>query len=579
VELEALPHPADYDRTVAEWARCLATGAPYEIEYRFREAATGHYRWFLGRALPQRDAAGRIVRWFGTCTDIHEQRLAAEGLAAAAERFAALSAASPVGIFDADLEGNVTYANPRLQAIWGAGETEMVGAGWAARVHPDDVGPLAAGWRAALAAGAPYEHEYRLVHPDGRVRVVYGRSAVVRDREGRAVGAVGTVDDVTAEREAEAARRASEARLRAVFEQAPVAVAVTRGRVAAELVFELANPHYRELVPGGRPVLGRPLREVLPEAGAEVLAVLQRVLDTGVPFTATEFCVPLDRDGDGRTEEYFFNVVYHPLLEGEGRPAGLVTVATEVTPQVRARRAAEEANRAKGQFLATMSHELRTPLNAIQGHVQILELGIHGPLTAEQRAALGRVGRAQRHLLGLINDVLNYARLESGRVEYALAPVDVAAAVADVLPMVEPQAEARGLRLHGPAAPGAGAPPVARADPEKLAQVLLNLLGNAVKFTPAGGRVWVEVATDGAGVRVRVADTGVGIPADKLEAVFEPFVQVRSDYAPAEGGTGLGLAISRDLARGMGGDLTAESVVGEGSTFTLTLPRAAAGSG
>jgi signal transduction histidine kinase len=162
--------------------------------------------------------------------------------------------------------------------------------------------------------------------------------------------------------------------------------------------------------------------------------------------------------------------------------------------------------------------------------------------------------------------------------------VDVAAAVRDVLPMVEPQAEARGLRLDPPAAadaitPGLGAQPpvapVAHADREKLAQVLLNLLGNAVKFTPEGGRVWVGLAADGPSVRVRVSDTGVGIPADKLEAVFEPFVQVRSVYAPAEGGTGLGLAISRDLARGMGGDLTAESEVGVGSTFTLTLPRAA----
>ena len=263
-----------------------------------------------------------------------------------------------------------------------------------------------------------------------------------------------------------------------------------------------------------------------------------------------------------------------------------------------ARQAAEAASRAKGEFLAVMSHELRTPLNAIGGHVQLLDMGLHGPVTDAQRAALGRVDRAQHHLLGLINDILNFARIESGRVEYDLRPVRVDEVVAEVRAMVEPQLAAKGLafdvRPPGTAAAetnGAAATDAAtntdarsvRADREKLAQILLNLLSNAVKFTPAGGRVAVEFAigADGATTAlacVRVTDTGVGIPPDKLEAVFEPFVQVRGTgqgtYAPGPGGTGLGLAISRDLARGMGGDLTVESTPGVGSTFTVTLPRA-----
>jgi signal transduction histidine kinase len=222
-----------------------------------------------------------------------------------------------------------------------------------------------------------------------------------------------------------------------------------------------------------------------------------------------------------------------------------------------------------------MSHELRTPLNAIQGHAQLMELGLHGPVTDAQRTALDRVQRAQRHLLGLINDVLTYARIEGGRVEYDLAPVAAADVVADVVPLLEPQFRAKAIALETRLP---GAPVVARADREKFAQILLNLLSNAAKFTGEGGRVTVEVPpADGASeARVRVRDTGVGIAADKLEAIFEPFVQVRAPYAPAAGGTGLGLAISRDLARGMGGDLTAESTPGEGSTFTLTLPRAGA---
>ena len=241
---------------------------------------------------------------------------------------------------------------------------------------------------------------------------------------------------------------------------------------------------------------------------------------------------------------------------------------------------AEAANAAKGQFLAVMSHELRTPLNAIGGHVQLLDMGLHGPLTDAQRDALGRVTRAQRRLLGLINDVLNYARLESGRVEYDIAPVRVREVVAEVRPMVDPQLAAKGLAFDVRLPEDAGArPAVVWADREKLAQVLLNLLANAIKFTPPGGRVRVELTErrDGSGPSDRaylaVSDTGIGIPASRLHTLFEPFVQVRADLTRTAEGTGLGLAISRDLARGMGGDLRARSVEGEGSTFTVALRR------
>ena len=256
---------------------------------------------------------------------------------------------------------------------------------------------------------------------------------------------------------------------------------------------------------------------------------------------------------------------------------------------------AEEANQAKAAFLAVMSHELRTPLNAIGGYAQLLELGIHGPVTDAQRTALGRVQRAQSHLLGLINDVLNYAKLESGRVDYALGVVDVRAVVAEVAPLVEPQLAAKGLTLVVRLPDG---PCDVWADREKLGQVLVNLLSNAVKFTDARhaatgapGRVTVDLATrpgaalagrggeggdSGERVFLRVSDTGRGIPREKQEAIFEPFVQVRTGYAQATEGTGLGLAISRDLARGMGGDLRVRSAEGDGATFTVALRRATA---
>ena len=239
-----------------------------------------------------------------------------------------------------------------------------------------------------------------------------------------------------------------------------------------------------------------------------------------------------------------------------------------------ARRAADAANRTKSDFLATMSHELRTPLNAIGGHVQLIQLGIHGPVTDAQQVALTRVDRNQRHLLGLINSILNLARIEAGMLEYRLTDVRLADALADVQSMIEPQIAAKQLRY----AVQICDPEVAvRADDEKLQQILLNLLSNAVKFTPPHGAITVECAADASRPEttlVHIADTGIGIPEDRLADIFEPFVQVDARHSREGDGTGLGLAISRDLARGMGGDLTVASRPGLGSTFTLAVPRA-----
>jgi signal transduction histidine kinase/PAS domain-containing protein len=238
--------------------------------------------------------------------------------------------------------------------------------------------------------------------------------------------------------------------------------------------------------------------------------------------------------------------------------------------ELEARRAAEAANLAKTQFLAVMSHELRTPLNAIAGYAELMRMGIRGPITPEQQADLDRIKRSQRNLLSLINDVLNYAKLEAGHIEFDTTSIAVHEFLDDIEALVTPQLQGKGLTyeyaqceesLH------------VNADAEKMRQIVLNLLSNAIKFTPTGGKVSIECETDDKSLRIRVRDSGVGIPDDKIGAIFEPFIQLDRKLTSAHEGTGLGLAISRDLARAMGGDLRAESRIGEGSTFTLELPR------
>jgi signal transduction histidine kinase len=232
---------------------------------------------------------------------------------------------------------------------------------------------------------------------------------------------------------------------------------------------------------------------------------------------------------------------------------------------------AELANKAKTEFLTMMSHELRTPLNAIGGYADLMQAGIRGPVTEDQMLDLQRIKRNQRHLLSLINDVLNFAKLQAGIVQVSQNEFDLNELVRDVEGLVAPQLIETELGYELICDGGKCA---CVGDSDKVEQILLNLLSNSIKFTERGGKVAVAVERADRHVEIHVTDTGAGIASDKLEAVFEPFVQLnRTNTSPNEG-TGLGLAISRDLARAMGGELEVVSNIGQGSRFTLRLPRA-----
>ena len=428
----------------------------------------------------------------------------------------------------------------------------------------------------------------------------------VRDERGVVAGSLSTLFETTEQvagrrvnqelsdllEDHAAALHAERGMVRTVMEQLPVGVAIAEARSGRLLVLNDAitriwrarRPKTKSVAEYSHEWVGYTLdgRRIASDEWPIARAALHGETVTGWR------CRIVREDG----EPGLIEISAAPTRDENGEITMAVAVVTDVTERVqaeeererllaaaesarseaeRSEEAADEANRAKSEFLAVMSHELRTPLNAIAGYAELIDLGIHGPVTADQHADLARIKMSQRHLLGLINDVLNYAKLESGSVHYELADVSLAEALASAADLVAPQARARGLEL---VVRDFEAQLVVRADPDKLRQILANLLSNAVKFTPPGGRIELAARHADGVARVTVHDSGIGIPRDRLADIFEPFVQVRADLTRTAEGTGLGLAISRDLARGMGGELTAESRLGAGSTFTLELPLA-----
>ena len=417
-----------------------------------------------------------------------------------------------------------------------------------------------------------------------------------------------TTDRLHAEGEAERLLRALEverSRLEYIFSRAPSFLAVLRGK---NHVFELVNEAYDQLV-GHREVIGRTVEDALPEVRAQgFLDILDRVLETGEPVIGRAVSIQLQRVPGAPTEERFVDFAYLPMFEADGTRSGIIAHGTDVTDQVRARREVERllieserarteadaANRTKSEFLATMSHEFRTPLNAILGYAQLLDMGVLGPATPAQQAHLERLQASARHLLRLVEDVLDVAKVDADRLEVRRDVLITGAAVASALALVQPQATAKGVRIFDFGSDMPGVRYV--GDEHRVRQIIVNLLSNAVKFTPPGGEIRMacglasepgmgaqvdygesidleaEQGGDLAWAFIRVEDTGPGIPPDLIGRLFEPFVQGDSALTREVGGSGLGLAISRRLARLMGGDITVRTKAGGGTTFTLWLP-------
>jgi PAS domain S-box-containing protein len=478
-------------------------------------------------------------------------------------------------IFSLDPRGHILTWNPGAERFKGWTADEIIGRHFSVFYPPEDI-----------AAGKP-DYELVVAEADGRLEDEGWRLrkdgsrfwanvtiTALHDPYGTLVGFAKVTRDLTERRRSEEALRESEERFRllvqtvqdyGIFMLDPNGRVVSWNegaeRISGYTLQEIVGKPFSVFYPEDELARGKPWKELKAARRAG------RFEDEGWR---------LRKDGT----LYWANVVITALWSSTGEPIGFTKVVRDLTERRAAQERrisdarriaeAEASSRAKSEFLATLSHELRTPLNAIGGYVDLLSLGVRGALNPQQLEDVGRIRRNQQHLLGLINDLLNFSRIEAGALTYDLAPVPLSEVAAEVRPMIEPQAASKGLELEWDVDDPAL---VAYADAVKVEQILLNLLTNAVKFTPAGGRITVAGGSDGGRVTLSVTDTGIGVPPDQIQAVFEPFVQVGRSLSSGPEGTGLGLAISRDLARAMEGDLTLRSQPGAGSTFVLALPR------
>ncbi|MGE5540230.1 MAG: PAS domain S-box protein [Gemmatimonas sp.] len=478
-----------------------------------------------------------------------------------------------MGNWDWDMVTNEIAWSDQVYRIFGL-TPQQFGASYPAfleRVHPDDRAAVERGVREALE-GKPYALDHRVVRTDGTVRIVHEEGEVVRDANGRPTGLRGIVLDITNLREAESAQRKSEMRLSGILGISPEAIIAVDQRGVIQLFNAGAEQIFGH---AAADAIGQPLAILLPKRfraahhgmmrafgdGDETSRLMsRRGRISGVRKDGTEFPAEASIAKLQVGDEWLFTVILRDITDRVADERALIAAKEE----------AELSSRAKSEFLANISHELRTPLNAIIGFSEMMATEPFGPLGNNRyKAYAADIRSSGQHLLSVINDILDVSKIEAGRMDLDEREVDLWRTIAASVALVQGRADQRSIALD--ATPGPVRPRV-RGDERKIKQIVINLLSNAVKFTPVGGRVSVTVAVEDGWACVRIMDTGIGIPEDRLAQLARPFVQVESGLNRRYEGTGLGLALSKALAELHQGRLVIESAVGQGTTVTLRLP-------
>jgi two-component system, sensor histidine kinase and response regulator len=575
-DFDLFPRPLAEKHKVEE-QQVMASGTTLETVEEF-QAADGTTRFVQVIKTPVHDGDGHAIGLLGIFWDVTDKRTAEQALEYERYLLHTLMDNLPDRIYFKDAQSHFLRNNRAHLKMFGLDDPmQMVGKSdfdffseeHARQAYEDE--------QEIIRTGKLTIKEEKETFPDGRVTWVLSTKLPMRDESGRIIGTCGTSRDITELKQAQDKLAAERNLLRSLMENLPAFVYVkdTQGRY---LMSNLAHLRYLGLNDPGQ-IVGKTVFDLFPRELAERFhADDQAVLSFGQPVLNREEQAT-DRNGNLRWN----STSKVPLRDAQGRIVGLVGISHDVTERrqaeeaiQRAREAAEEANLTKSRFLASMSHELRTPLNSVIGFANILLKNKAGNLSSSELNFLDRIQANGKHLLGLINEILDLSKIEAHKIELQFAPVALDALVCDTIAQQEGLLRDRPVKLLADV-PAIVAP--ISTDADKLKQVIINLIGNALKFTERGS-VTVRVVTNPADhhpVRIDVIDTGIGIPSDKLGVIFEAFQQADASMARKYGGTGLGLTISQALCQLMGYRIEVASKVGQGSTFSVVLnPRPAA---
>jgi PAS domain S-box-containing protein len=459
-----------------------------------------------------------------------------------------------------DLDGRFTYINRALLSLWRKSLDEAVGKNFFELDYPPDLAArLQRQIQQVIDTKAPVKDHTPYTDPLGDAGYYEYIFVPVFGAGGRVCGVAGSTRDITERERMSRALAASQQKLQQVFAQAPVAIAVFRG---PEFVVELANPSYEALL-GGRELIGRSLADIVPELSENVWQAFHRVMATGEPFVANEFPVLYDQNCDGQAEDHWFNLVYHPLREGDGSVSGIVAVCSEVTAQVRSRQDLERVNRELEEFAYVASHDLQEPLRMVGIYTELLL----GRFLPENPVALefgGFVREGVQRMQKLIQDLLTYSRV--------IHNDGASSEGADLNESLGQALRILGSRLKEAGARVTAAPlPVVAGDTDQLMHVFQNLLSNSLKYRDTGRtpEIRISAAPCGGQWTVCVEDNGIGFQQQYAERIFGLFKRLHKDEYS---GTGLGLAICQRILERYGGRIWADGRPGEGATFYFTLP-------
>jgi PAS domain S-box-containing protein len=562
IDLADLVHPEDLGEPTEDLEDFPRDGSTLVLEVRCR-AKDGGWRW-LEWTGSWEEATGLL---YGAARDVTDRRLARAALARNERLMQAMLDHSTAAVYVEDLDERYLLVNDAFLTIVGRDRDEVIGRRaaevWAPRPNPGaDVDPL------VMASGESVTRD-DVVDTEVGSRTYMTVRFPVRDGAGHTIGLAGIATDITGRTEAEEALAERERLLDTIVRACPDIVTILDG-----------SGRVREVSQASARILGYDLRDPVheeleallhPEDLPAIYREYAKLLTREKPQIGLRYRVR-HRDGHWVTLDTRGQVI----VGEDNRAEGAVVVSRDITADLvfeteleEALRTAEEASAEKSQFLSRMSHELRTPLNSVMGFAQLLGMDELGD---EQSQAVGHIVRAGQHLLNLIDEVLDIARIESGRLDLTLLPVPVTTVVADALDLARPLAEDRHITLVADLAAIAATTHV-RADRQRLMQVLLNLLSNGVKYNDPEGRVVVSATMEGDAVALAVSDTGPGIDPHDAERVFRPFDRLGAERTDVQG-TGVGLTLSKHLVEQMGGTIALASEPGRGATFTVTLPLA-----